>query len=100
MKYVQIIDFETERIDEMRDLARDIEKRFGGSEYGPERQAVLKDRSNPGRYIEVLMFNSYDEAMRSGQSPEAKQFAERMTALCTRPPTILECDVLEMSEPR
>ncbi|WP_307619999.1 hypothetical protein [Streptomyces sp. V3I7] len=97
-KFVQIIEFETDRIDEMRALARNIEKRFGGNGHGPARQAVLKDRNHPGRYLELLMFDSYDEAVRSSQDPEARQFAEKMAALCTSPPSFTECDVLEMNE--
>lgn len=46
-KFVQIIDFETERIDEMRALSEDAEKRSAGREGGPTRRLVLKDRNRP-----------------------------------------------------
>ncbi|MEU9401146.1 hypothetical protein [Streptomyces sp. SID4985] len=96
-KFVQIIAFETDRIDEMRTLAMKIEERFGSKEHGPSYQAVLKDRNQPNRYYEVLQFDSFDEAARSRQNPESREFAERMAALCTNPPSFLECDVLEES---
>jgi quinol monooxygenase YgiN len=96
--FVQVIDFQTDRIDEMRSLARNMEQRFGSTEHGPMRQVVLKDRNQPGRYLEVLVFKSRDDAMRTGQSPETSKFAEQMAALCSRPPAILDCDIVEMNE--
>ncbi|WP_330455749.1 hypothetical protein OIB37_02025 [Streptomyces sp. NBC_00820] len=99
-KFVQIIAFETDRIDEMRTLALNTEKRFAGMENGPSYQVVLKDRNQPDRYYEVLEFDSFDEAMRSRENPGAREFAESMAALCTRPPSFIECDIVEASRPK
>ncbi|MEU6815587.1 hypothetical protein [Streptomyces sp. NPDC046860] len=98
-KFVQIIAFETDRIDEMRTLAMDIDRRFGGIEHGPTYQAVLKDKNQDDRYYEVLEFSSLEAAARSRHDPEARAFAERMAALCTSPPSFIECDLLEASRP-
>ncbi|MGW5047799.1 hypothetical protein [Streptomyces griseoluteus] len=98
-KFVQIIAFDTDRIDEMRTLAMDIDRRFGGMQHGPTYQAVLKDKSKDDRYYEVLEFPSLEAAGRSRHDPEARAFAERMAALCTSPPSFIECDLLESSRP-
>ncbi|MET7287084.1 hypothetical protein [Streptomyces sp. NPDC005573] len=99
-KFVQIIAFETDRIEEMGRLAVDTEKRFAGMENGPSYQVVLKDRNQPDRYYEVLEFASVDEAMRSRENPEARAFAESMAALCKQPPSFIECDIVEASRPK
>lgn len=98
MKFVQIIDFETERIDEMRELARGTEQRFAGRDGGPTRRLVIKDRAQANRYLVVIEFDSHEDAMRNSDDPETTKFAEQMAALCTRPPSFTDCDVQEMTD--
>ncbi|MFJ8105206.1 hypothetical protein [Streptomyces sp. NPDC096132] len=97
-KFVQIIDFETDRIDEMRALAEEGEQGLRDSADGPRRRLVLKDRNQPNRYLVVVEFDSYEEAMRNSESPETSKFAERMAALCTTPPSFVDCDVEDAAE--
>ncbi|MFE5817665.1 hypothetical protein [Streptomyces sp. NPDC056479] len=98
MKFMQIIDFETERIEEMRALADETEQRLAGGNGGPTRRFVLKDRGQPNRYLVVIEFDSYEDAMRNSDDPETTKFAEQMAALCTRPPSFTDCDVQEMTD--
>ncbi|MCX4880013.1 hypothetical protein [Streptomyces sp. NBC_00847] len=98
MKFVQIVDFETDRIEDMQTLSEEMEKKFAGRSGGPTHQLVLHDRNKPGRYLVVIEFNSYEEAMRNSNDPETTKMAERMAALCTRPPSFTDCDVLDMAE--
>lgn len=98
MKFVQILDFETDRIDEMRALSEEMDKKFAGRSGGPTHRLVLRDRNTPGRCLVVIEFDSYEEAMRNSNDPETTKMAERMAALCTRPPSFTDCDVLEMTE--
>jgi antibiotic biosynthesis monooxygenase (ABM) superfamily enzyme len=98
MKFAQIIDFETERIDEMRQLARETEQRLAGRSGGPERRLILKDRGEPNRYLIVIEFDSYEDAMRNSDDPETTKFAEQMAALCSRPPSFTDCDVQEITD--
>ena len=97
MKFVQIIDFETERIDEMRELAHETEQRLAGGG-GPTRRLVLKDRGLPNRFLVVIEFDSYEDAMPNSEDPETTKFAEQMAALCTRPPSFTDCDVQETTD--
>ncbi|MEV0169861.1 hypothetical protein AB0I00_01865 [Streptomyces sp. NPDC050803] len=98
MKFVQIIDFETERLDEMEQLLEDARQRMAGQEGGPDHRILLKDRETPGRYLAVIEFASYEEAMRNNERPETAKLAEQLTALCTREPRFVNCDLLDARE--
>jgi hypothetical protein len=97
-RFVQIVDFETDRVDEMRALAEEGEQRLTGRPDGPTRRLVLKDRSRPNRYLVVIEFDSHEEAMRNSGDPETAKFAERMASLCTRTPSFTDCDVEDTTE--
>ncbi|WP_327427885.1 MULTISPECIES: hypothetical protein [unclassified Streptomyces] len=98
MKFVQIIEFETERIEEMQKLAEDADKRMAGRSGGPTHRLVLHDRNKPNHYLVVIEFDSHEDAMRNSNDPETTKMAEQMAALCTRPPSFTDCDVREMTE--
>ncbi|MEU9382036.1 hypothetical protein AB0D38_13990 [Streptomyces sp. NPDC048279] len=57
MTFAQIVDFETDRIDEMRALADELGSQHAGGENSPMRRLILRDRSRPGRYLGVIEFN-------------------------------------------
>ncbi|NUS09964.1 MAG: hypothetical protein HOY69_00895, partial [Streptomyces sp.] len=46
----------------------------------------------------VIEFDSYDEAMANSEHPDTTKFAEQMAALCTKPPTFTDCDVVDVTE--
>jgi uncharacterized protein (DUF1330 family) len=96
--FVQIIDFETDRIEEMRALAEETNQRLAGRGGGPTYRMVLKDRNQPNRYLVLIEFDSYEEAMHNSDDPETGKFAQQMAALCTRPPSFTDCDVQEMTQ--
>jgi hypothetical protein len=98
MKFMQIIDIECERMDEMRQLVEQAEQRNAGREGGPTHRLVLKDRDTPNRYLVLIEFESHETAMRNSGDPETGKMAERLAALCTRPPAFTDCDVQEMTE--
>ncbi|MFI9148959.1 hypothetical protein [Streptomyces sp. NPDC053367] len=96
MKFVQILDFETERIDEMEQLLREAgERSSGGTGDGPTHRMLLKDRDTPNRYLAVIEFESYEGAMRNSEAPETTKFAEQLAAMCTRAPRFTNCDLLD-----
>lgn len=98
MKFVQIVDFETDRLDEMRALAEEADKRIAGRGAGPTYRLVLRDRNRPGHVLVVVEFDSYEDAMRNSRDPETTEMAEQMGALCTSPPSFTDCDLLDMTE--
>ncbi|MEV5609192.1 hypothetical protein [Streptomyces sp. NPDC052225] len=98
LKFAQIIDFETQRIDEMEELLDQFQERMAGTPGGPTHRIMLADRDTAGRYLAVIEFDSYDDAMRSNERPEVSQLNEQLSAMCTRPPAFTNCDVRDARE--
>ncbi|WP_326669532.1 hypothetical protein [Streptomyces canus] len=98
MKFVQIIGFETERLDEMQQLLQEAGQRNAGSAGGPTHRMLLKDRDKPHHYLALLEFDSYDEAMRNSDDPETSKLAEQLGALSIGERVYINCDVLESGE--
>ncbi|MDH6223542.1 MULTISPECIES: hypothetical protein [Streptomyces] len=97
MKFVQIIDFETERIDEVREMMRAYEEqaRSQGRANSPTARMLLKDRADANRYLAVVEFDSHESAMANSDAPETDELARRLSELMTRPPVYTDCDVHE-----
>ncbi|CAL9410794.1 hypothetical protein [Streptomyces sp. enrichment culture] len=100
MKFVQIIDFETERLDEMEQLLQEAGQRAAGRTGGPTHRMLLKDRDKPNRYLALIEFDSYDEAMRNSDAPETTELAERLGALCVGERRYTNCDLLDSRDLR
>jgi hypothetical protein len=98
MKFVQIIDFETERLEEMEQLMREMGQRNAGREGGPTHRTLLQDRDNPRRHLALLEFESYEEAMRNSDDPETTRMAERLGALCVGERVYTNCDLVRTDE--
>ncbi|GAP51486.1 hypothetical protein [Streptomyces azureus] len=98
MKFVQIIDFETERMDEMERVFEEAGRRFAGRPGGPTQRMLLKDRDNPRRYLALIEFDSYEEAMRNSNDPETSRMAEQLSALCIGERVYTNCDLVDQRE--
>ena len=90
--FVQIIDFTTSRIDEIR--AMNDAWRQEHPEMGPQRITVTADRDRPGTYCSIVEFSSYEEAMRNSEDPTTGEWAAKMDALCDGPPVFRNLDVV------
>ncbi|MBC9715834.1 hypothetical protein H9Y04_25155 [Streptomyces sp. TRM66268-LWL] len=97
-KFVQIIDFESQRIDEMQQLLDRFGEQMQGTSGGPTHRILLADREQPGRHLAIIEFESYEEAMRNNERPEVAKLNEQLTALCTRQPSFTNCDQLDSRE--
>jgi hypothetical protein len=94
MGFVQIIDFRTSKLDEMRALGDDLQQKMAG-ESKARRIVVCADRDNPGRYLNIVFFDSHEEAMENSSHPATQEFASKMMALGDGPPTFYNLDVIE-----
>ena len=97
MSFVQIIEYTSSRIDEIKAL---IDEYQAGQE-GPSpviRGIATADRDTPNTYITIVQFASYEEAMANSDSPRTSQFAEQMAKLCDGPPSFRNLDVIETWE--
>jgi hypothetical protein len=92
MGFIQIIEYETDRPDEILALGNENMQRAGGPPPFT-RLAVTQDRDNPNRYLTIVEFPSYEEAMANSDDPGTSEFAARVAALCTSGPTYHNLDV-------
>ncbi|GAB1640034.1 hypothetical protein [Krasilnikovia sp. MM14-A1259] len=92
MSFVQIIEYETDRPDEMFALG---DSRMAGLGDAPEgfRLTVTQDRDNPKRFLTIVEFASYEDAMANSALPETSEFAEKMAALCSSGPRFHNLEV-------
>jgi hypothetical protein len=94
MGFIQIIAFETSQIDAMRKIDAEWDER-AGSETTARRGVLCEDRDNPGHYMQVVFFDSYESAMKNSELPITQEFAEKMGALADGAPTFYNLEVLE-----
>ena len=90
--FVQVVEYSTSRIEDVQQLQDEWRGRF--PEMGPSRVTVCADRAQPGRYLAIVEFASFDEAMRNSEDPSTQEFSQRMQALCDGPAVFRDLDVL------
>jgi hypothetical protein len=93
MPFFQIIEFQTDDIDAFR---AEVDRwEVESVDFRTATRATLTaDRDNPGTYLQVVEFPSYDDAMRNSNDPRTTEFAQRLMALASGPPTFRNLDVL------
>jgi hypothetical protein len=94
MAFVQIIEFETSRIEEMRAIGDQWEA-AAGDDRRARRRIMCQDRDNPRRYCNIVFFDSYEEAMENSNLPITQEFAQKMMALGDGPPTFHNLEVMD-----
>ena len=93
MKFMQVIEYRTSRYGEVNKLVdawlaqteskRTVAQGFTG-----------RDREEPDKYFNVIIFPSYEEAMRNNDLPETQALAEKMASLCDGEATFHNLDVV------
>jgi hypothetical protein len=91
---VQIIQFNTSKIDEMRKVGDEWEAAAGDSRTA-QRVVMCQDRDNAGQYFTLAFFDSYDAAMENSNLPATQEFSQRMMGFADGPPTFYNLDVLD-----
>ena len=94
MSFIQIMQVQSSKIEEIRAAADEWEKATEGKRT-VKRSVICGDRDNPGNYSIIVFFDSYEDAMRNSELPETEAMAKKTTALCDAPPTFLNLDVIE-----
>jgi len=93
--FVQVIEFDTTRIDELKTLGDKFVAERATEPGSAIRGVLTADRERPGHYLNIVEFASYEEAMENSDRPETREFAERMAELCDGPPTFHNLDVVQ-----
>ena len=94
MAFVQIIEFETSKFDEMQTMGDDWEAAAGEGRRAT-RRILCQDRDNPNRYCNIVFFDSYEAAMENSNLPATQEFAQKMMALTDGPATFHNLDVVQ-----
>jgi quinol monooxygenase YgiN len=94
MKFVQIIELQTSRGDDMEAIEQEWLRATEGKRT-LLRELRTQDRDRPGTYLLIAEFPSYDAAMRNNELPETQRIAEQMRKLADGEPTFRNLDVLD-----
>jgi hypothetical protein len=94
MKFVQIIEMKTTKIDEIQKLADEYDLATKGRATDT-RALVCKDRDNADRYFVIVEFPSWEDAQTNNDLPETQEFAQKQMSLVDGPPTFYNLDVID-----
>jgi len=94
MGFVQIIEYRTSKPAEMQVVADEWEKATEGKRKA-RRRVLCQDRDNPGRYFNVVFFDSYEQAMENSAFPETDALSKKMMGFADGPPTFYNLDVVD-----
>ncbi len=95
--FVQIMEFDTSRIEEVDALARQLEKEAGAG-FLARKATTTEDRDRRGHYYVIVEFDSYEDAMKNSESPVVDKYAAKMGELVGGPPTFHNLDVVSVQE--
>lgn len=93
MKFIQLIDYKTTRVDDVQALLTRWIETTGGIRTAT-RTTVGRDRNDPAHFIEILQFPDYEEALRNSNLPETNTIHEEFASLCVEYPRFINLDVI------
>jgi quinol monooxygenase YgiN len=93
MTFVQVIEFDTSREQEVQVLMDQWRSETEGTRTATHAW-IARDHTKPNHYATIVEFPSYEEAMRNSEMPQTQAMAERMAELCDAPPRFLDLDVI------
>jgi quinol monooxygenase YgiN len=94
MAFIQIIECRTTKVDEIRALEADWRAATEGKRT-LRRSLLTHDRNDPGRYLIVAFFDSYESAVKNSELPETAAFAEKWAAFVDAPMVFHDLDVID-----
>jgi hypothetical protein len=92
MKFVQIIEFSTTREADVDALLDQWLERTQGKRTAT-RGVQTRDRDRANRYVQIIEFPSYEDAVANSELSETSEVAARLAELCDGPPTFRNLDV-------
>jgi hypothetical protein len=97
MAFVQIIDFRTSKLAEVQEVGKQWEKATEGKRK-TGRSILCEDRDNPGRYLLIVFFESYEAAMENSAMPETDALSRKMMGFAEGPPSFYNLNVIDDRE--
>jgi hypothetical protein len=93
MKFAQIIEFSTDRIEEFNANLDAWKVKTEGQRI-PHRAVLRADRDSHNRYLLMVEFDTHELAMENSARPETGEFAAALTEICDGPLSFRNLDVL------
>jgi len=89
--FIQIIEYQTSRFDEVLALGR--ERARNDKDSLARKVTVTADGDRPGTYLTIVEFDSREAAMENSKRAQTQEFAEQMAKLADGPPKFYNLDV-------
>jgi quinol monooxygenase YgiN len=93
MKFAQIIEFRTNRIDTFNANLDAWKTKTEGRRI-PHTAVLRRDRDDNDTYLFLVEFASHEAATENSNRPETGEFVAALTAICDGSPTFRSLDVL------
>ncbi|MFG2090657.1 MULTISPECIES: hypothetical protein [unclassified Spirillospora] len=93
MTFMQIIEYETNRPDEL-DMLFDEWATATEGKRTASHETHTQDRENPAHFVDIVEFPSYEAAMRNSDLEETRHIAAEIQARCTNGPRFMNLDVM------
>jgi hypothetical protein len=94
MSFVQLMQLQTSKLDEIRSDVEEWERATEGKRT-VRRSVVCRDRDEPGRHFVIVFFDSYEEAMANSALPETDELSKKLMGHLDAAPTFYNLDVVE-----
>ena len=94
MSFIQIMQFKTSKIEDIRTAVSEWERATEGKRT-VGRSFLCEDRESPGHYSVVVLFDSHEGAMKNSALPETDALASKVTSLSDGPLTFSNLNVIE-----
>ncbi len=92
MAFVQVMKFQTDRMEEGRELVEEYRAATEGRRTS-RRSILCRDRDNPDHYVNIVFFDSYESAMENSMLPETQALSQKLDEMTTGPTEFLNLDV-------
>jgi hypothetical protein len=92
MAFVQIIQFQTDRLEEGRQHVDAYLEATKGRRT-VQRSVLCRDRDRPDHCVNIVFFESYEAAMKNSELSETAELSEKLGELSTGEQTFLNLDV-------
>ena len=97
MGFIQIIEIETTRPDEVEALVGEWRAATAGKRTA-QRGTFTKDRDRPDTYVQIVEFPSYEDAMANSELPQTATLSEKIRELCDGRMVFWNLDVQSIEE--
>jgi quinol monooxygenase YgiN len=97
MPFIQTIEFTTTRIGEIEELMDEWVTK-SARRRTPHRATLLVEQDRPNTYLQIVEFDSYEEAMQNNALPETAEFAEKASKLVDSGPVYRNLEVSRIDD--